>query len=63
MHLVEPDITSPIVDTCGDARRSTGQRHESKWHKNLRRLYRKLVREHDAELRLIEAPVATSSRS
>jgi CelD/BcsL family acetyltransferase involved in cellulose biosynthesis len=55
MQLVEPDITSPIVDTSGtlaDYRRDT----KSKWHKNMWRLYRKLVREHDAELRLVEAP-------
>ena len=54
LHLVEPDITSPIVDTTGtleDYRRAT----KSKWHKNMWRLYRKLVREHDAELRLVEA--------
>jgi CelD/BcsL family acetyltransferase involved in cellulose biosynthesis len=55
LHLAEPDVTSPIVDTSGtlaDYRRET----KSKWHKNMWRLYRKLVREHDAELRLIEAP-------
>ena len=55
MHMVDPDITSPIVDTSGtlaDYRRDM----KSKWHKNMWRLYRKLVREHDAELRLVEAP-------
>lgn len=55
LHLVEPDITSPIVDTTGtleDYRRAT----KSKWHKNMWRVYRKLVREHDAELRLVEPP-------
>jgi len=51
--LVEPDITSPIVDTTGtldEYRQAT----RSKWHKNLRRLHRKLLRDHDAQLRLIE---------
>lgn len=55
LHLVEPDITSPIVDTRGtlaEYRAAT----RSKWHKNLWRLYRKLVRDHDAELRLIAPP-------
>jgi CelD/BcsL family acetyltransferase involved in cellulose biosynthesis len=55
LRLLEPDITSPIVDTRGtleDYRHTT----RSKWHKNLWRLYRKLVREHDAELHLIEPP-------
>ena len=53
--IVEPDITSPIVDTTGtldEYRQAT----RGKWHKNLRRLYRKLLRDHDARLRLIEAP-------
>lgn len=55
LGLVEPDITSPIVDTNGkleDYRAAT----KGKWHKNLRRLHRKLLREHDAVLRLIEPP-------
>ena len=55
LALVEPDITSPIVDTSGtleEYRRAT----KSKWHKNLWRLYRKLVREHDADLRISEPP-------
>ena len=53
--VVEPDITSPIVDTTGtlDAYRAATR---SKWHKNLRRLYRKLVRDHGGRVRLIEAP-------
>jgi CelD/BcsL family acetyltransferase involved in cellulose biosynthesis len=53
--IVEPDITSPIVDTTGtldDYRRAT----RSKWHKNLRRLYRKLQRDHDARVHVIAAP-------
>jgi len=55
LSLVEPDVTSPIVDTTGtleDYRRAT----KSKWHKNMWRLYRKLCREHDAQLHLIEPP-------
>ena len=55
LSLVEPDITSPIVDTTGtleDYRAAT----EGKWHKNLRRLHRKLLREHDAVVRVIEPP-------
>ena len=55
MSLIEPDITSPIVDTTGtlaEYRDAT----RGKWHKNLRRLYRKLLREHDAQLRLIAPP-------
>jgi CelD/BcsL family acetyltransferase involved in cellulose biosynthesis len=54
--VVEPDITSPIVDTTGtlDEYRETTTR--GKWHKNLRRLYRKLQRDHAAQLDLIEAP-------
>ena len=53
--LVEPDVTSPIVDTAGSAddyREAT----KSKWHRNLRRLSRKLLREHDADFHLIEPP-------
>ena len=60
LSIVEPDITSPIVDTTGtldEYRQAT----RGKWHKNLRRLYRKLVRDHDAELRLIEAPADLDS--
>ena len=55
LSIVEPDITSPIVDTTGtlDAYR---QATRGKWHKNLRRLHRKVLRDHDARLRLIEAP-------
>jgi CelD/BcsL family acetyltransferase involved in cellulose biosynthesis len=53
--LVEPDITSPIVDTTGTLDQYR-QATTSKWHKNLRRLYRKLLRDHDAQLRLIEPP-------
>ena len=55
LSIVEPDITSPIVDTTGtldEYRQAT----RGKWHKNLRRLYRKLLRDHDARLSLIEAP-------
>ena len=54
-NIVEPDITSPIVDTTGtlDAYR---QATRGKWHKNLRRLHRKVLRDHDAQMRLIEAP-------
>jgi CelD/BcsL family acetyltransferase involved in cellulose biosynthesis len=55
LTLVEPDITSPIVDTTGtleDYRRAT----KSKWHKNMWRLYRKLQRDHGAKLHLIEPP-------
>ena len=55
LSLIEPDVTSPIVDTTGtleEYRAAT----TGKWHKNLRRLQRKLVREHDAELRLVEPP-------
>jgi CelD/BcsL family acetyltransferase involved in cellulose biosynthesis len=55
LSLIEPDITSPIVDTTGtlaEYRDAT----RGKWHKNLRRLYRKLLREHDAHLRLIAPP-------
>lgn len=55
LHLVEPDITSPIVDTRGTLEEYRAAR-KTKWHKNLWRLYRKLVRDNDAELRLIEAP-------
>jgi CelD/BcsL family acetyltransferase involved in cellulose biosynthesis len=55
LHLVESDITSPIVDTAGTLEQYNRDT-KSKWHKNLWRLYRKLVREHDAELRLIEPP-------
>ena len=53
--IVEPDITSPIVDTTGtlDEYRQTTK---SKWHKNLRRLQRKLERDHGAQLNLIETP-------
>jgi len=53
--VVEPDITSPIVDTTGtlDAYRAATR---SKWHKNLRRLSRRLEREHGGHLQLIEAP-------
>ena len=60
LSIVEPDITSPIVDTIGtldEYRQAT----RGKWHKNLRRLYRKLLRDHDAELRLIEAPADLDS--
>ena len=55
LSVVEPDITSPIVDTSGsvDAYRTVAS---GKWHKNLRRLSRKLQRERGAELRLIEPP-------
>jgi CelD/BcsL family acetyltransferase involved in cellulose biosynthesis len=55
LSIVEPDITSPIVDTTGtldEYRQAT----RGKWHRNLRRLYRKLLRDHDARLSLIEAP-------
>ncbi len=55
MHLVEPDIVSPIVDTRGTLEQYKAAR-KSKWHKNMWRLYRKLVRDHGAELRLIEPP-------
>ena len=54
LSIVEPDITSPIVDTTGtldEYREAT----RGKWHRNLRRLYRKLLRDHDARLSLIEA--------
>lgn len=57
LSLVEPDITSPIVETSGtleEYRAAT----RSKWHKNLRRLYRKLQRDHDAQLQLVQAPAA-----
>jgi CelD/BcsL family acetyltransferase involved in cellulose biosynthesis len=60
LSIVEPDITSPIVDTTGtleEYRSAT----RSKWHKNLRRLYRKLQRDHDGRLRLIEAPADLDS--
>ena len=55
LSIVEPDITSPIVDTTGtldEYREAT----RGKWHRNLRRLYRKLLRDHDVRLSLIEAP-------
>jgi CelD/BcsL family acetyltransferase involved in cellulose biosynthesis len=60
LSIVEPDITSPIVDTTGtldDYRQAT----RSKWHKNLRRLYRKLERDHGAQLHLVEAPADLES--
>ncbi len=57
LHLVEPDITSPIVETRGTLEDYRAA-HKSKWHKNMWRLYRKLVRDHDADLRLIEPPSA-----
>ena len=60
LTIVEPDITSPIVDTTGtldEYRQAT----RGKWHKNLRRLYRKLLRDHDARLSLIEAPADLES--
>jgi CelD/BcsL family acetyltransferase involved in cellulose biosynthesis len=53
--IVEPDITSPIVETTGtldEYRQAT----RGKWHKNLRRLHRKLQRDHAAQLRLVQAP-------
>ena len=53
--LVEPDITSPIVDTRGSLD-DYRERTRTKWHKNLRRLHRKLIRDHDAQMRLVEAP-------
>ncbi|MGH2978213.1 MAG: GNAT family N-acetyltransferase, partial [Solirubrobacterales bacterium] len=58
--IVEPDITSPIVDTTGtlDQYRAATR---SKWHKNLRRLYRKLERDHGARLRLVEPPAELES--
>jgi CelD/BcsL family acetyltransferase involved in cellulose biosynthesis len=55
LSIVEPDITSPIVDTTGtldEYRQAT----RGKWHRNLRRLYRKLLRDHDTQLRLIAPP-------
>jgi CelD/BcsL family acetyltransferase involved in cellulose biosynthesis len=58
--IVEPDITSPIVDTDGTLEEYR-LRTRSKWHKNLRRLHRKLLRDHGAELRLIEAPADLES--
>ena len=60
LSIVEPDITSPIVDTTGtldEYRQAT----TGKWHRNLRRLYRKLLRDHHARLSLIEAPVNLES--
>jgi CelD/BcsL family acetyltransferase involved in cellulose biosynthesis len=54
--IVEPDITSPIVDTTG-TREEYRSATRGKWHKNLRRLHRKLLREHDAEVKVIEPPV------
>jgi CelD/BcsL family acetyltransferase involved in cellulose biosynthesis len=60
LSIVEPDITSPIVDTTGtldEYRQAT----RGKWHRNLRRLYRKLLRDHDAEVRLIEPPADLDS--
>jgi CelD/BcsL family acetyltransferase involved in cellulose biosynthesis len=60
LSIVEPDITSPIVDTTGTLE---GYREATrgKWHRNLRRLYRKLLRDHDARLSLIEAPANLES--
>ena len=58
--LVEPDITSPIVDTSGSPEEYR-ERTRSKWHKNLRRLHRKLVRDHDARMNLVEAPADLDS--
>jgi CelD/BcsL family acetyltransferase involved in cellulose biosynthesis len=60
LSLVEPDITSPIVETTGtlDAYRAATR---SKWHKNLRRLHRKLVRDHDAQLQLVQLPADLDS--
>ena len=55
LPIVEPDITSPIVDTTGTLEEYR-QATRSKWHRNLRRLHRKLLRDHDARLSLIEAP-------
>jgi CelD/BcsL family acetyltransferase involved in cellulose biosynthesis len=60
LSIVAPDITSPIVDTTGtldEYRQAT----RSKWHKNLRRLYRKLERDRGAEMHLIEAPADLES--
>ena len=60
LGIVEPDITSPIVDTTGtldEYRQAT----RGKWHKNLRRLYRKVQRDHDARLSLIEPPADLES--
>jgi len=55
LRLVEPDITSPIVDTSGTLEEYRATTNV-KWHKNLRRLHRKLLREHDAVMRVIEPP-------
>ena len=58
--IVEPDITSPIVDTAGTMEEYRA-RKKARSHKNLWRRYRKLVRDHDAELRLIESPADLAS--
>jgi CelD/BcsL family acetyltransferase involved in cellulose biosynthesis len=55
LTLIQPQHTSPIVDTTGGFESYRGQT-KSRWGAPLERFHRKAIRDHDASFFVVEAP-------